>query len=195
MAERESSFWKNPWFPVSFVLMTVMLAVGAESDHTFTGFSVRSRAKDVSQIVWFWIPEGILLAGCAAVTYLNILRKKYDTIRIMVPVMLLLVLAGFLLQVGKADPSGSLFRVGMNCFMGALGISLICAGIRKGSLLVFNQGMLLCAVLFTLRFLSADLGLVVRGIGMIAAGLIIIGSNVYLTRKNRSGKEAGHEAK
>jgi len=30
---------------------------------------------------------------------------------------------------------------------------------------------------------------------MIAAGLIIIGSNVYLTRKNRSGEEAGHEAK
>ena len=195
LEDGEPSFWKNPWFPVSFVLMTVMLAVGAESDHTFTGFSVGSRAKDVSQIVWFWIPEGILLSGCAAITSLNILRKKKDVIRMMVPVLVVLALIGFLLSAAKAQQYYLLFRVAMNCFMGAFGISLICAGIRKGSLLVFNQGMLLCAVLFTLRFLSADLGLVVRGIGMIAAGLIIIGSNVYLTRKNRSGKEACHETK
>ena len=62
-------------------------------------------------------------------------------------------------------------------------------------MLEFNEGMLLCAVLFTLRFLSADIGLIARGIGMIAAGLIIITANVCLSRRIRNGKEASHEAR
>lgn len=191
LAEEDGAFWKNPWHPASFLLMTVMLAVGAETRRIFTG----GRSVIPLEIISFWILEGILLIETALLIFRNILRKKFDVLRVMIPVMLLLVLAGFLLHIGKADRSGLLFRVGMNCFMGAFGISLLCSGFRSGSLLVFNQGMLLCAVLFALRFLSADLGLVVRGIGMIAAGLIIIGANVYLSRKKRSGKEVGHETK
>ena len=109
--------------------------------------------------------------------------------------MLLLVLAGFLLQVMNAEQYVLLFRGAMNCFMGAFGISLLCTGFRKGSLMVFNEGMLLCTVLFALRFFSADLGLIARGTGMIAAGVLIIGANVYLSRKIRNGKEACHETK
>ena len=109
------------------------------------------------------------------------------------PLMMLFAAFGYVFR--SVPETGFVCRVGMNCFMGAFGISLLFAGFRSGSLLVFNQGMLLCAVLFALRFLSADIGLIARGIGMIAAGLIIIGSNVYLTRKKRSGKEAGHETK
>ena len=191
LAEDDGVFWKNPWHPVSFLLMTVMLAVGAETRRIFTG----GHSVIPLEIISFGILEGILLIETALLIFRNILRKKFDVLRVMIPVMLLLVLAGFLLHIGKADRSGLLFRVGMNCFMGAFGISLLCSGFRSGSLLVFNQGMLLCAVLFALRFLSADLGLVVRGIGMIAAGLIIIGANVYLSRKKRSGKEVGHETK
>ena len=189
-SEEDGWFWKNPWFPASFLLLTVMLAVGAESDRIFTVSDA-----GLTKAVCFWIPEGILLAWTAVLIFRNFLRRKYDVIRVMIPIMLLVVLAGFLLHVWKADQSGLLFRVAMNCLMGAFGIGLIFSGFRSGSLLVFNQGMLLCAVLFALRFLSADIGLIARGLGMIAAGLIIIGANVYLSRKNRSGKEVCHEAK
>ena len=192
LAEEGTSFWKNPWFPAAFVLMTVLLAVSAESNRVFTGVQ---KIREGTEIVWFWIAEGILLAGTAAVTLRNILRKKRDVFRMMIPVMLVLVLAGYLLQTAKADQYVLLFRVAMNCFMGAFGISLICMGSRNGSLLVFNEGMLLCAVLFALRFFSADIGLIARGIGMIAAGLIIISANVYLSRRIRDGKEACHETK
>ena len=190
LSEEDGWFWKNPWFPASFLLLTVMLAVGAESNRIF---SVSDGG--LMKAVCFWIPEGILLAGTAVLIFRNFLCRKYDVIRVMIPIMLILVLAGFLLHVWKADQTGLFFRVAMNCLMGAVGIGLIFSGFRSGSLLVFNQGMLLCAVLFALRFLSADIGLVARGIGMIAAGLIVIGANVYLSRKNRSGKEAGYETK
>ncbi len=191
LADENASFGKNPWFPAAFGLMTVMLAIGAESSRLF---DLPRHVEGTAEIVRFWIAEGLLLAGTAALAIRNFLRKKHDVIRIMVPVMLLLVLTGYLFHAAKADLY-VLFRVAMNCFMGAFGISLICAGIRKGSLLVFNEGMLLCAVLFTLRFLSADLGLIARGTGMIAAGLIIIGANVYLSKRIRNGKEVCHEAK
>ena len=191
LAGEDGAFWRNPWLPASFLLMTVMLATGAETSRIFAG----GNSVFPLEIISFWILEGILLTETAILIFRNFLQKRFDAVRVMVPVMLLLVLAGFLLHIWKADPSGLFFRVAMNCFMGAFGISLLCSGFRRGSLLVFNQGMLLCAVLFALRFLSADIGLVVRGVGMVAAGLIIIGANVYLSRKKRSGKEAGNETK
>lgn len=188
LAEENTSFGKNPWFPVSFVLMTVLLAVSAESNRLFD-----IHVKDTALIVWFWIVVGLLLAGTAALAVRNFLRKKKDVMRIMVLVMVVLALIGYLLSAAKAQQLFLLFRVAMNCFMGAFGISLICAGFRKGSLMVFNEGMLLGSVLFAVRFFSADLGLIARGIGMIGAGLIIIGANVYLSKRIRNGKEACHE--
>jgi len=187
LGDEEVGFWRNPWFPTAFLLMTIMLAISAESNHLF---NIPLYAKGTVKTVWFWIVEGILLAGAAAITIRNILRKGMDVFRGMIPVMLVLVLAGYLLQVMGAEQYVLLFRGAMNCFMGAFGISLLCTGFRKNSLLVFNEGMLLCAVLFAVRFLSADFGLLARGIGMIAAGLVIIGANVYLSKRIRNGKEA-----
>ena len=200
LQDEGETFWRNPWFPASFLLLTVMLAIGAEADRLFmTGPEYHrvlggGRPPDlIERLVRFWSVEILFLIGLVWMLVRNFMTKKRDVYRVMIPLLMLFAAFGYVFR--SVPETGFVCRVGMNCFMGALGISLICAGIRKGSLLVFNQGMLLCMVLFALRFLSADLGLVVRGIGMIAAGLIIIGSNVYLTRKNRSGKEAGHEAK
>ena len=187
LAEEDGWFWKNPWFPVSFLLTVKGLSIGAESNRLFA-----APDPGYAKTVGFWILEGVLLAGTAVLIIRNFRRRKFDVIRVMIPVMFLLVLAGFLFR--GADQSGLLFRIVMNCFMGAFGISLLFAGFRQRSMLIFNEGMLLCAVLFALRFLSADIGLVARGIGMIAAGSIIIGTNVYLSRKKRSGKEVCHEA-
>lgn len=200
LADEGETFWRNPWFPTAFLLLTVMLAIGAESNRLFrTGpeyWQVLGGGWPpglVEQLVRFWSVEILFLAGLAWVLVRNFIKKKRDVLRIMIPLLMLFVLGCYVFR--EVPETGIVCRVGMNCFMGALGISLICSGARRGSLLVFNQGMLLCAVLFALRFLSADIGLVVRGIGMIAAGLIIIGANVYLSRKNRSGKEVCHEAK
>ncbi|MBE6371323.1 MAG: DUF2157 domain-containing protein [Lentisphaerae bacterium] len=200
LQDEGETFWRNPWFPASFLLLTVMLAIGAEANNLLrTGPEYHrvlggGRPPDlIERLVRFWCVESLFLIGLAWMLVRNFMKKKRDVFRVMIPLLMLFVAFGYVFR--SVPETGFVCRVGMNCFMGAFGISLICAGIRKGSLLVFNQGMLLCTVLFTLRFLSADLGLVVRGIGMIAAGLIIIGSNVYLTRKNRSGKEAGHETK
>ena len=200
LTDEGETFWRNPWFPASFLLLTVMLAIGAESNRLFrTGPEYRLVLGGgwtpglVEQLIRFWSVEILFLAGLAWVFIRNFMKKKRDVLRVMIPLLMLFVLGCYVFR--EVPETGIVCRVGMNCFMGALGISLICSGARSGSLLVFNQGMLLCAVLFALRFLSADIGLVVRGIGMIAAGLIIIGANVYLSRKNRSGKEVCHEAK
>ena len=147
----------------------------------------------IEQLVRFWIVESLFLIGLVWVIIRNFMEEKRDVFRVVIPLLMLFVLGCFIFR--SAPESGIVCRVGMNCFMGALGISLICAGARSGSLLQFNEGMLLCAVLFVLRFLSADIGLVVRGIGMIAAGLVIIGANVYLSKKNRREKEVCHETK
>ena len=195
LADEDGSFWKNPWFPASFLLLTVMLAIGAESERLFHIFKAVRRGGEWVGIAGFWIAEGIMLAGAAVLTIRNLMRKQKDVIRVMIPILLLLVLAGFVPEAAGAREVRIAVRIAMNCYMGAFGIALLCAGARSGSLLVFNEGMLVCAVLFALRFLSSDLGLVVRGIGMIAAGLVIIGANVYLSRKNRRGKEVCHETK
>jgi len=200
LQDEEETFWRNPWFPASFLLLTVMLAIGAEANGLFrTGPEYHrvlggGRPPDlIEQLVRFWIVESLFLLGLVWVIIRNFMEEKRDVFRVVIPLLMLFVLGCFIFR--SAPESGIVCRVGMNCFMGALGISLICAGARSGSLLQFNEGMLLCAVLFVLRFLSADIGLIVRGIGMIAAGLVIIGANVYLSKKNRREKEVCHETK
>ena len=200
LQDEEETFWRNPWFPAAFVLLTVMLAVGSEADHLLrTGPEYRrvlggGRTPDLNeQLIRFWGVESLFLIGLVWETIRNFMAKKRDVFRIVIPLLMLFVLGCFVFR--SARESWIVCRVGMNCFMGALGISLICAGARSGSLLQFNEGMLLCAVLFVLRFLSADIGLIVRGIGMIAAGLVVIGANVYLSKKNRREKEVCHETK
>ncbi|MBQ9337653.1 MAG: DUF2157 domain-containing protein [Lentisphaeria bacterium] len=196
LADEDGSFWKNPWFPVSFLLLTVMLTIGAESERLFRIYETVRRGGGWAEIAGFWIAEGIMLAGAVVLTVRNLTQKKKDVIRVMIPILLLLLLAGFAAEAAGAREVRLAVRVAINCYMGAFGIALLCEGARSGSLLVFNEGMLVCAALFALRFLSSDLGLVVRGIGMIAAGLIIIGANVYLSRKIRLGKEVvRHETK
>ena len=190
-ADEGDSFWKNPWFPISFVLMTVLLAISTESSRPFR----IPAGMSSEQLFCFWIPEGLLLAGTAGLIFRNIRQKRRDIYRIMIPVMMILVLAGYLICTETPPQNHLFFRIAMNCFMGAFGISLLAVGARTRSLLVFNEGMLLCSVLFVLRFLSADIGLVIRGIGMILAGLVIIGANLYLLRRIRSGKEVCHETK
>lgn len=200
LADEGETFWRNPWFPATFLLLTVMLAIGAEANNLLrTGPEYHrvlggGRPPDlIERLVRFWIVEILFLIGLVWVIIRNFMKKKRDVFRVMIPLVMLFVLGCYVFR--SVPETWIVCRVGMNCFMGAFGISLLFAGFRQKSLLVFNQGMMLCAVLFTLRFLSADLGLVVRGIGMIAAGLIVIGANVYLSRKKRSGKEACHEAK
>ena len=110
--------------------------------------------------------------------------------RIMIPLLILSVLCFF-----NFPQIGPFFRIFMNCFTGALGIALLCEGCRTRSMLVFNEGMLLCGVLFVMRFLSADIDLIVRGIGMILAGLLVTGANLYLSYRIRKEKEVCHETK
>ena len=200
LTDEGETFWRNPWFPVSFLLLTVMLAIGAEANgllrsgpeyHRVLG---GGRPPDlIEQLVRFWSVEILFLLGMGWMIVRNFMKRKRDVFRVVIPLLMLFVLGCYVFR--SAPETGIVCRVGMNCFMGALGISLICAGARSGSLLQFNEGMLLCAVLFVLRFLSADIGLIVRGIGMIAAGLVVIGANVYLSKKNRRGKEVCHETK
>ena len=72
LAEEDGAFWKNPWHPASFLLMTVMLAVGAETRRIFTG----GRSVIPLEIISFWILEGILLIETALLIFRNILRTS-----------------------------------------------------------------------------------------------------------------------
>ena len=200
LQDEEETFWRNPWFPAAFLLLTVMLAVGAEADRLFrTGpeyWLVLGGGRTpglIEGLVRFWSVEIIFLLGLVWVTVRNFMKKKLDVFRIMIPLLMLAVLLCFGFR--SVRETGLVCRVFMNCYMSALGIALLCEGSRTRSMLVFNEGMLLCGVLFVVRFLSSDLSLIARGIGMILAGLLVIGANLYLSHRIRKEKEVCHETK
>ena len=75
----------------------------------------------------------------------------------------------------------------LNFFLLALGVYTLLRGIRSGRVFEANLGMVVIAVLATVRFFDTDLEFVVRGIAFIAIGLGFLVTNlVVFKRKARA---------
>jgi uncharacterized membrane protein len=70
----------------------------------------------------------------------------------------------------------------------ALGAITIATGYRQNKMRLVNGGLALIGGILFMRFQDADISLIVRGCGLIAIGIAILATNVYLSRKMRKGK-------
>lgn len=190
IADGEESFWRNPWLISSFILLCVMLGIGAESDQIFKIRSWGSNSE--SLIVGFWIMESILLCAGGVVLIRDYCQKKLGFIRILLFIPVLLGLGGYLLYAFELQWCSRLL---INGYMLLLGCVLLRDGVITRSQLTFNAGLILCAELAMIRFFSMDFGLLYRGLGMIFAGIVVIVLNIIFSHRIRGGEEVCDETK
>lgn len=170
---------RNPWLPASFCHLLVLLAIG-----TYAGggtFEITLYQKTTKGILYFWLAEGAFLLGFALLFVRDYLSKQMDFHRLMMLVLILIALLGILLEAYNADHI--YMRIVLIAYMGILGVTLLMRGSREADMLIFNGGLLTCALLFGLRFFDTDIGLLPRAIGFIVIGLGFIGANVFFSRK------------
>jgi uncharacterized membrane protein len=170
---------RNPWLPASFCLLLVLLAIGTCEGGGI--FEIIQHRKTPEGVLYFWLVEGAFLLGFVLLFVRDYLRKQMDFHRLMMLVLLLIALLGTLLEAHDVD---QLFmRIVLIAYMGILGVTLLMRGCREVDMLIFNGGLLMCALLIGLRFFDTDIGLLPRAIGFILLGLGFIGANVFFSRK------------
>ena len=139
--------------------------------------SIGKRRKEFCISGWW----KAFLLGFVLLFVRDYLRKQMDFHRLMMLVLLLIALLGTLLEAHDVD---QLFmRIVLIAYMGILGVTLLMRGCREVDMLIFNGGLLMCALLIGLRFFDTDIGLLPRAIGFILLGLGFIGANVFFSRK------------
>lgn len=187
LREKGESLLKNPWLVSAFFLLLVLLSVGSSIGGRI--FKEASSYKTITDgAAFYWLTEGVFLVIFVLLFIRDFLRKKMDFSRFMPAILLGLALLGTLLEIYKTDDLYT--RLAMNAYMGVFGILLIMRGCRETAMLVFNGGLLTCALLIGLRFFDADLGLLPRAIGFILLGLGFIGANIFFSRRLARTKNA-----
>lgn len=180
---------RNPWLLCSFLLLTVLLSIGTFDVNLFRVSGWRKE----NEIIQFWIVEGVLLAGCAALFIRDFLKKNMDFQKILLMLLLLAGLQGLAFHLSNA---GYLcIRIELICLMGVFGITLLMRGVREGSLLLFNGGLLMTGTLIICRFFDSGIGLLERSIGFIVLGIGFIAANIIFSRRLSARKEVSNETK
>ena len=135
----------------------------------------------------------LLLAGCAGLFIRDFLKKNMDFQKILLMLSLLAGLQG--LAFNLAETGYLCIRIELICLMGVFGVTLLTRGIREGSLLLFNGGLLMTGSLIVCRFFDSGIGLIERSIGFIVLGIGFITANIIFSRRISAGKEVSHETK
>ncbi len=184
--EKGEHLLKNPWLPASFLLLLVLLSVG-----TCIGgriFKAELYRGNAAGIEYYWLTEAFFLILFILLFVRDYFRKHMDFHRVM---LLILIGLGFMGAILESINTDNVYtRLAMNVYMGVFGIMLILRGCRETSMLAFNGGLLMCALLIGLRFFDADIGLLARAIGFIVLGLGFIGANVFFSRRLARAKNA-----
>jgi len=170
---------RNPWLPVSFFLLLVLLSIG-----TYEGgrmFNAHLYRKSPDEIWYFWLAEGGFLLAFVLLLVRDCFRKQMNFHRLMILVLVLAALLGTILNAYNVN--NIYMRIVLIVYMGVFGVTLLMRGCRENNMLVFNSGLLMCGLLIGLRFFDADIGLPARAIGFIVLGLGFIGANVVFSRK------------
>jgi uncharacterized membrane protein len=124
-----------------------------------------------------WILAALLFAGYA-------LWKKRES-NLAPAVLTPIVLIAWLIS--KQNGNGLVPFLLLNFFLLALGVYTLLRGIRSRRVFEANLGMVVIAILATVRFFDTDLEFVVRGIAFIAIGLGFLVTNlVVFKRKARA---------
>ncbi len=184
--DKEEGMLRNPWMPASFFFLLVLLSIGTCSGGRI--FQIHSYGKTTDGILYFWLAEGVLLLLFVLLFLRDYLRKQVDFHRFMMLILVAVALLGTLFEAYKAD--NIYMRLAMIVYMGVLGVTLLIRGCRETSMLAFNGGLLMCALLIGLRFFDADIGLLARAIGFIVLGVGFIGANIFFSRRLARAKNA-----
>jgi len=177
---------RNPWLPASFLFLLILLSIGTCSGGRV--FQIHTYSKTPEGILYFWLAEGAFLLLFVLLFLRDYLRKQVDFHRFMMMTLVAVALLGTLFEAYKAD--SVYMRLVMIVYMGVLGVTLLMRGCRETSMLAFNGGLLMCAILIGLRFFDADIGLLARAIGFIVLGLGFIGANIFFSRRLARAKTA-----
>ncbi len=179
LRDNQERMCRNPWLPASFFFLLVLLAIGTCEGGRI--FDITRYRETPEGILYFWLAEGGFLLGFALIFIRDYLRRQMDFHRLMMLVLVLAALLGTLLEAYDADRF--YMRVVLIAYMGVLGVMLLIRGCREAGMLIFNGGLLMCALLIGLRFFDADIGLLTRAVGFIVLGLGFIGANVFFSLK------------
>lgn len=168
---------KNPWLLPAFVVQTILLAVGSSTKGIF-----RCDLDEKTVFLWtYGIVNGLLFLG-----YLLLFFRKRITFE-RVASLLLIVLTAIPLIAKKriVRISSGDMQVFYNFYMGIYGIALIYYGIKRGSLLIFNGGVITLGVLTACRFFDSDIGLLYRSIGFMVLGIGFLLANWLFVKFSR----------
>jgi uncharacterized membrane protein len=186
---RGERFADTPGQPLLVVgrVGTVVLALLLTFDHWWRriGFS-HYRSGDTGYLEWLGIQDYVLvlgLLGAVVVLMVGVFRSKEHMIFFWVasPLIACICYGAMGLGIPEALP-----LVAFNAYLLVLGVSLLYAGVREGSLGLANGGMGVLALLFTVRFFDSDLSIMMRGVAFIVMGAGFLIFNLWLSRKRVS---------
>lgn len=138
----------------------------------------------------FYIVPAVLLLGVIALAVVN--RKNLIGDKIKLPI-LGISLAGvslFLLTLTWSD--GYMLVKAIPAF--ALAVMFIIKGVNEAKLLIANFGMLNAAAVILILFMSSDADVLVKGIVVLAAGVVLLVINKILIKKFAKETEAKEDA-
>nr|WP_173812885.1 DUF2157 domain-containing protein [Dendrosporobacter quercicolus]NSL48818.1 DUF2157 domain-containing protein [Dendrosporobacter quercicolus DSM 1736]SDM52509.1 Uncharacterized membrane protein [Dendrosporobacter quercicolus] len=139
-----------------------------------------------------WDISGVSLAEGSLILVLSILAaggsirliRQAGWRKLQYSVAPLIIGGAYLLQFYQ--PGGIAATVLLNCYLLALSISMITAGIRRSSLTRVNTGLLLLALLIAARFFDIDFSFVVRGLVFVILGIAFLVTNLLIVRRKKS---------
>lgn len=128
------------------------------------------------------LPDLVLLGILAIVIGLTIFgpKQKRAVSFLWVAFPVLTVIAFALAAWGV--PAG-IAQAMFNLYTAVVGIAMLVAGVRRGSMVLANYGMVIVSALAILRFFDADISFVLRGIIFIVVGICFLATNLVLVRK------------
>jgi uncharacterized membrane protein len=81
-----------------------------------------------------------------------------------------------------------------NLYLLASGTATLVAGLRERRMGTVNAGMLVLALLISVRFFDSDLGFIVKGLAFIAVGAGFLTTNYFLIKRKGDGHEPSLDA-
>ena len=170
---------RNPWLVCSYGLLLSLLCCA-----TFEG-------GELFNDLWKW-PSLILLGGPGAGSVFLLIQKgRKKEFSGQDCILAILLFSPF----SAGQPEG-VIKLFFNLILAVWGIMMIINACRQNSVISFNSGMVMIALLVICRFFDGDISMLVRAFAFIVVGIGFIAANICFVKKIKSpGKVACHDEK
>ncbi|MCQ2378371.1 MAG: DUF2157 domain-containing protein [Victivallaceae bacterium] len=190
--ERKVRHFANPWLLAPFAVFVFLLARAATHNDFYAiarSWNECSESDFQTMRTVYWIATGGLLAILAAVFP----RKRWDAKRVL-PVLMTL---GMIYPL-QHDANALWMRIFISVCGVLLGFALVSDGIRRLSMMLFNAGLVILAVIISCHFFNDAIHIYYRAGGLILFGAAFILANAifagHIFRKDKVARNQKEKA-